>query len=609
MNRAARWVGAAIALVAATGQAQTPPAATPDVPGGPGTIKGRIVHAGRPAAAAGLPVLLYALPEAAPPGVREGVADAEGRFVFSNVSNDPNTVYLIGARVGEVPFGVRIRFAGGELEHAALLSISDPTAEAGGMSVEQVRWQLESGCESLLVKETHDLRNAGSQVIFVPESERGGREPLFRTTLPEGATGFEGQAGTFAGGLAFDGRRVDFWGPLYPGEQQLEFAWALPAKAGEALLARDFDSGARRLRVRTAQQAPTPLAARLGEPRVVNQDGIAWREQDAGRVAPGERVELAVPLPPAASSDALSLREAQLWLELDDAALDVDAQLRLAAPQQAPLVSATGAPLLCLPLPPGAEDLRFSSQTLELGLAMDASDRLAVRGPFPPGETILALRYHLPAPDGAAKLALHFPLPVPLLSVFATDTGVRVEASRLHRRRSFVSQDRSFLHLEAFEVGAGEPVELALARLEPRRPLPMLARAGFAVVLAALAAGFLIAPLRSRDEEPALPSPQASQAAAERESVLAALLDLEEDFATGKLDAADHAQMRSELRARAVALLAAERAAPAPAAPIAPPSPASCPSCAAATAPGARFCASCGVRLGEAARGAGDAAG
>ena len=87
MNRAAHWAGAAIALAAAIGQAQTPPPATPDVPGGPGTIRGRIVHASRPAAAAGLPVLLYALPEAAPPGVREGVADAQGRFTFANVSN------------------------------------------------------------------------------------------------------------------------------------------------------------------------------------------------------------------------------------------------------------------------------------------------------------------------------------------------------------------------------------------------------------------------------------------------------------------------------------------------------------------------------------------
>jgi hypothetical protein len=608
MKGAARWAAAAIALAAAVAGAQTPPPGTPDVPAGPGSIRGRIVHASRPAAAAGLPVLLYALPEAGSPGVREGVADAEGRFVFSNVSNDPSTVYLIGARVGAVPFGVRIRFAGGELEHAALLRISDPTAETAGVSVAEARWQLESGCESLVVGEAHTLRNAGSQVIFVPETERQGREPLFRTTLPEGATGFEGHAGSFAGGLAFDGRRVDFWGPLYPGEQQLEFVWALPAGTERALLARVFDSGANRLRVRTASAAPAPRSKRLGEPRSINEDGRAWREQDAGRVSSGERFEIEVSLPAVARSDALALREAQLWLELDDAALEVDTQLRLSVARDAPLVSDSGAPLLCLELPPGAEELRFSSQALELGLAADGSHRLAVRGPLPAGESVLALRYHLPAPDGSGAFAFRFPLEVPLLSVFTADTGIQVEADRMHRRRSFRNQDRGYLHFEAFEVAAGESVELALSRLEPRRPLPRLARAGFAVLLAGFAMAFLIAPLRSGGAETNWVSPQASHAAAERESVLAALRDLEEDFATGKLEAADHAQMRSELRARAARLLAKERDARLPpTAPVAAPSRASCPSCAAATPPGARFCSSCGARL--AASGAQPAAG
>jgi hypothetical protein len=240
-----------------------------------------------------------------------------------------------------------------------------------------------------------------------------------------------------------------------------------------------------------------------------------------------------------------------------------------------------------------------------MGLAADGSNRLAVRGPLPPGQSALALRYHLPAPEGKAELTLRLPLATPLLSVFATDTGVRVESDRMHRRRSFRSQDRGFLHFEAFEVAAGEPVPLALARLAPQRPLPRLARAGFAVLLAGFAMAFLIAPLRSRGSEPALPSPEERSLAAERESVLAALRDLEEDFATGKLEAADHAQMRSELRARAAALLAAERDAHTPAAPPPPPAPARCPSCAASTMPDARFCSSCGARLVPAGRAAG----
>jgi type II secretory pathway component GspD/PulD (secretin) len=41
----------------------------------------------------------------------------------------------------------------------------------------------------------------------------------------------------------------------------------------------------------------------------------------------------------------------------------------------------------------------------------------------------------LPAPDGKANLALHLPLATPLLSVFATDTGVQVESGRMEMER------------------------------------------------------------------------------------------------------------------------------------------------------------------------------
>jgi cytochrome c-type biogenesis protein CcmI len=162
------------------------------------------------------------------------------------------------------------------------------------------------------------------------------------------------------------------------------------------------------------------------------------------------------------------------------------------------------------------------------------------------------------------------------------------------------------MHLEAFELAAGEPVELALERLPARRPAPPVARAAFAVLLAALSAAFLIGPLRSARAEAPGVSPQAARAAAERESVHAALRDLDEDFATGKLDAADHAQLRAELRAEAARLLQAERA-PAPPPPAA--GPARCPSCDAETGPGARFCARCGARLAAQADAAGGGAG
>ena len=96
-------------------------------------------------------------------------------------------------------------------------------------------------------------------MIYVPESERSGREPLFKTTLPQDASGFEGHAGTFSGGLALEGREVAFWGPLYPGEQALEFSLGV---AGQAAPTPAFSRAVRR-RGEAAERAHARRRPRL----------------------------------------------------------------------------------------------------------------------------------------------------------------------------------------------------------------------------------------------------------------------------------------------------------------------------------------------------------
>ena len=139
------------------------------------------------------------------------------------------------------------------------------------------------------------------------------------------------------------------------------------------------------------------------------------------------------------------------------------------------------------------------------------------------------------------------------------------------------------MHLEAFELARGRDPWSSRSRASRRGVrCRCAARAGFALLLAGARGGV---PDRARcarrAREPRASRRRRRTRRRERESVLAALRDLEEDFETGKLDAADHAQMRGELRARAAALLAAERTAPAPPVPAAPPAVPACPSCAA----------------------------
>jgi len=179
------------------------------------------------------------------------------------------------------------------------------------------------------------------------------------------------------------------------------------------------------------------------------------------------------------------------------------------------------------------------------------------------------------------------PIDVPLLSVVIADTGLVVETSRMHRKRPMRTPSRSYLHLEAFELMAGEAVELRLRPLEARA-------------------------------EPDVPPSAASRAAEQRESVLTAIRGIDEDFEIGKLSETDHREMRLTLHAEAVNWLRVERAALAEAAQTesstlaeaaetesAMPAgaaktdgtPKSCPSCKTAIGANARFCSQCGAPL------------
>jgi len=112
---------------------------------------------------------------------------------------------------------------------------------------------------------------------------------------------------------------------------------------------------------------------------------------------------------------------------------------------------------------------------------------------------------------------------------------------------------------------------------------------------------FLLAPLRGGDDEAAFADDDAApRARDEREHLYESIRDLDHDYETGKLDEEGWRSLRGELRARAVTLLAEERAhaeASPPAAPAAPAPPATCRTCGAEPRPGDRFCAGCGAPL------------
>ena len=303
---------------------------------------------------------------------------------------------------------------------------------------------------------------------------------------------------------------------------------------------------------------------------------------------------------PAAPGD-LSLTALRAVLDVDAAAVSVREVHELRAEGETPLLGTLQAPLLRIPLPRQAVELRARSSDagLELrpvptpaestesaGGAGAAGESLAVLGSLAPGELHVELEYRLPAPaaDTPARFARRLPFHIPLLEIYLVDTGDLAPRSKLlHRRRPARDGSTNYLRLEAFEVAPGEEIALTLERLPPRSAVSQAVAlaAAWALALGAVAIllGPLVAPFRPRRAragaeeaaaEAAAPGSAAAHGAAyaalreEREALYAAIGDLDHDLETGKLSAADHAELRAELRARAIHLLREERAATLP---------------------------------------------
>ncbi|MFP8880357.1 MAG: zinc ribbon domain-containing protein, partial [Myxococcota bacterium] len=572
-----------------------------DVPAGAARIRGRVVHKTDPTAAAGVPIVLYSLGPDGSPGLRGMLSAADGSFAFERIANDASIVYLVGARYREVPFGVRMSFDPAETERVVELTIAEPTTDSADARIAEVLIRVDQGCDGLLVEESHSLENNGDFVIYVPESERAGRAPVLRVPVPAGATHLESSSGD---SLDWDGKTISFWGPLRPGGEDLEFTYGLPGGDGAVEFSKDFPSDVDRVRVFSHAAGPILSApggdARLEPGESVVLDGRSYPVLETKDLPPGTTLVVRAELRPvAAVSEAIVGEESRIWLDLDDATLTVDEQHELSVAGSKPLVSGSGTPLFCFALDAAAEQLQFSNDTLALGLSRDPSGALAVRGPFPAGPTTFSIRYRIPVASDEVAFVRNFPFDIPLLSVFVADTGLVIETRDLHRRRPIRTQDRNYLHLEAFGVDRGAPVRIGLEPVELRRPMTQWAFAGFAVVAGLLAIGFLTVPLRGAPEE--APEPLPSHYAEERQSVLASLRSLEDDFETNKLSQADYTELRQQLRASAVELLSLERedasternvetaAISAPA----------CGKCGAELDPDARFCSQCGTRAAE----------
>ncbi len=619
-RRLARGWILALALATAGAAAAQGPAGGPepsDVPSGPARVVGRVVHSEGPAA--GVSVLLYALPSGGAPGLRRAVTDADGAFAFEGISNRPDTVYLVGARYGGVPFpGARVLFGPDELERRVEVRVTPVRDDAGPVAIERLRVRLDALGSSLLVDENLTLRNEGSHTWYRPPAGRTEADSPVRLGLPRDAGEFRMPLGVPPEGLVRRDDEASFYGPVYPGSQELGWAYEVALREGRFDLTRRLPAEVGSVELWVPADAPRFDAGGLVEGERRSFEGREYRVFEAQGLGAGTSLTLALELPPARTDpDAVSLAEVRVILDWDDASVRAREEHRLRVAGDTPVVAPAGGRLLGIRLPDGAQDLRFGPQAASLGILPGADGSLSVIGPVPPGETPVEISYRLPVREGVARLERRFEAHLPLLSLYLADPGnLDVASARLHRRRPVRTDDLTYMHLEAFEIAAGESIDLRIAPKPPRLTLSRSAVVLSVLVLAAVSIAVLTAPLRRlREADGEEAEPSETLEARERAAVVEAIRDLDHDFETGKVDDDDYALLRGELRAKAVALLRAERdhtqrraerdpsphrAESDPAQPRAP-EPAqeapSCPGCRHPLRAGDRFCSQCGAAL------------
>jgi hypothetical protein len=559
---------------------------TPAPRAGDGTIQGRLVHADGVTGAPDAEVVLYALSSGGQAGLRRTTSDAEGRFAFDAIATEEDVVYLVGARVGGIPFGSRVTFREGEtlreIEIEVASTLDDPSRVGAG----DLQIRLAQGCTHVRIWHTHTLRNDTDSVIHIPEAAREGRAPLASARLPASAVGFETPIG--GQGLELVDGEVRFWGPLYPGSQSMEFGYGVPSEGGAATVDLSTRSGASRVRVLVPPEHAAPTAEGLVSAGSATLEGLPHDSYEAPALAAGETLTLRLPTSPLAESD-IRVTHSRLLLEIDDVALSVNEFHRIHSASER---DASGLPLLCIPMPENALETRFSGEARAMGLALDPSGVLSFHGPVPAGESGFAFSYQIDASSNPLHFGRRFGADVELLEVILADTGVVPKTTRLHPRRPIRSDDRNYLALEAFAVDADEIVSLEITRLTPGGGMTGAMAAGFIALAGIGALAFLLAPLRVEREEEIAVDLETSM---ERQALYKAIDDLDEDLSTGKLSAEDHQRMRDELRGQAVDLLRQEREVTRSSAPT---RASRCPGCQAKIRRGDRFCAQCGEALG-----------
>jgi hypothetical protein len=195
-------------------------------------VEGRISHAAKPEAAAGLVVQVVGIDQSEKPIERETRSDASGRYRFDDLPAP--AAYLVRARYGEMVFpGGSAIFRPGEPITTQTLDfqIYDGSTDGSRLQLASLQWVIARNAGVWRIQQNAVVANPDPAVVAVTADA----PPLLRVALAPGHSEVEAMFGRLPEGVVIQNGVAEIRGPILPGDQgfTLQLGYDLDAPDGD----------------------------------------------------------------------------------------------------------------------------------------------------------------------------------------------------------------------------------------------------------------------------------------------------------------------------------------------------------------------------------------
>lgn len=230
--------------------------------------------------------------------------------------------------------------------------------------------------------------------------------------------------------------------------------------------------------------------------------------------------------------------QSRFVIELGDGGLNVFNIFEIQNTARTPVQPAVP---IVFPLPSGAAHLALLEGSSPLAVA--AGDRVNVKGPFPPGATLVQFAYTMPYTGGSTSITQRVPAGLARLSVAAQKVGAMTMTSQqVAQQRDMSAEGQTYMVGQGPPLAAGSDITFAFSGL-PHAPVwPRNVALGLAIFVLLLGA---VAAVQGRKGRGAALERQRLET--ERERLFAELTNLEEMHRAGTADPGFYATRRREL--------------------------------------------------------------